>query len=475
MSKVSRNANRQKYLACGFRPPVGQLQTDVREEAFATETSAILSPAELERVVTDLFTGALGAPSIGQDESFFESGGDSLGFVSLLLALENRLGCSLPVEALAEHPTIAGMVEALQRTSAPLRSIPPAYYERLDPFPVIKQVLTTANLSVAEKWSRLRELLRIRLTDTGPRLFGYTLPYALGARIIEAMCRRTGIMRRLFRKRARLIRQGLAMSGRLVGETETFRQHLRTHLWMHWRLAALARCSRAEFDRWVTVHGVENLQRALHRGGGVVLPLSHLGPYHFSMLLLRHLGVDNFMVVGAQPPIGAVLDFLGFGRLKDRHLFSISHREHRRASQLLKGQQLLQQGGVVLISGDGYQGKLPFLFPFCGRERRFGMGFAELAVRTGACVVPIFYRVTPEGGLTVEFSAPLVATGAHDEQVAQFVRQYVTLLEQRWLADLGSVRFYQLEWFLDPSMAARSNALFTEKSGYSEHAFVEEV
>jgi hypothetical protein len=193
------------------------------------------------------------------------------------------------------------------------------------------------------------------------------------------------------------------------------------------------------------------------------------------MLLLRHLGVDNFMVVGAQPPIGAVLDFLGFGRLKDRHLFSISHREHRRASQLLKGQQLLQQGGVVLISGDGYQGKLPFLFPFCGRERRFGMGFAELAVRTGACVVPIFYRVTPEGGLTVEFSAPLVATGAHDEQVAQFVRQYVTLLEQRWLADLGSVRFYQLEWFLDPSMAARSNALFTEKSGYSEHAFVEEV
>lgn len=474
--KLSRAANRQKYLACGFLPAASLMSHSVLEPLEVEAEPKMFSQDDLKRIVTELFINALGIPTIGQDESFFDLGGDSLVFVNLLASLENRLGRVVPVEELAERPTIADMVKALDATSSHLPPQEPVLYERLTPIPVMRQVLFAADLSAAEKWRRVRELLRIRFTDTGPRFFGHTLPYAVGAPMLEWLCRQTGMMQKLFIKRVKLLDELLGAAKSLVSREEAFEQHMRTHLWMHWRVAALAQCARAEFARWVPMHGLDAFQRALQQGRGVVLPLSHLGPYLFFMLVLRQLGIEDFLIVGAQPPYGPVLDLFGFGNLKERHHFSVTHRDRRRASQLLTAQHVLQRGGVVLITGDGYQGKLPFLLPFCGRQRSFGVGFAELAAQTGAAVVPLFHRVAQGGRLAVAFLEPLSASAeTHQEKVAQWVRQYVALLEQRWLQDPGSVRFYQLEWFLYPAMAARSNALLAETAVYRERTFAEEL
>ncbi|MGE0684153.1 MAG: AMP-binding protein, partial [Candidatus Binatia bacterium] len=386
--KMSRRASRQKYLDCGFRPSAARWQGESDAQPVLSQSDAF-SRADLERLVTELFESALGIQKVSREESFFELGGDSLIFVNLLLSLEGCLGRTLPIDALAEHPTITAMVDTLDRTSPVLLPPVTAYNERLNPLSVIRQVLTDPDLSLTAKKRRLRELVRIRLTDTGPRFFGYTLPYAIGAQMLEWLCAHIGMIQLLFRKRATVVRQIVKALDYPIDETEAIQQHLRTYLWMHWRLAALAQCTPHEFSRWVTINGQATFEQALREGHGVIVPLSHLGPYFLSSLVLRHLGIHNFMTVGAQLPYAVFLDFIGLSDLKERHHFPVTNRDHRRASQLLSAQQVLEQGGVVAITGDGYQGKLPFLLPFCGRHRRFGVGFAELSARTGAKVIPL--------------------------------------------------------------------------------------
>lgn len=474
--KVSRRANRQKYLECGFRPSAVQWRGEDNEQIALSQPGSF-SRADLERLVTELFESALGIQHVSREESFFELGGDSLVFVNLLLALEARLGYPLPIDALAEHPTIAAMVDTLAQTSPVLLPSATAHNERLNPFPLLKQVFLDPNMPLAAKGRRLRELIRVRVTDTGPRLFGATLPYAFGAPVLEWLCAQTGAMSRLFHKRASVVRRLLKALDSSIPQAEAIQQHLRTYLWMHWRLAALAQCPPDEFSRWVKIQGWEVCERALRDKQGVIIPLSHLGPYFFSSLLFRHVGIRNFMTVGAQLPYAAFLDFIGLSDLKERHHFSVTNRDHRRASQLLSAQQILEQGGVVAITGDGYQGTLPFLLPFCGRQRRFGIGFAELSLRTGAKIVPLACAIQPQGRITADFLEPLAATAQapHEALVASLVQQYATLLEQRWRSDPGSVSLYQMEWFLDPALAVPPNLHLAESVRVREYAFADEV
>lgn len=457
-SKISRTANRQKYVASGFQLPASRFQFDQQGEVVATALQ--MSPANLESLVRTLVEHALGISDVEREESFFALGGDSLVFVNLVTALEDRLGRELPVEELAEQPTIAAMAQILSRETPTPRPALSASNYGIDPSTAMKQVLADSTLSWAAKGRRLRDLLRIRLTTTGPRLFGYTLPYAVGASFLEEVCRYPRILQLLFRKRARLLHNVVAALCTPVSDTEALRQHLRTFLWMYWRLAALAQCSRGEFERWVSVQGLEQLLRARDKGQGVVIPLSNIGIRGFAALLLRHVDLTNFMMVGTEDLYAGLLSFLGLDHLNERHHFTIVDRERRRASQLLTAQRLLREGGVVFIAGDGQLGKLPFLLPFCRRLRRFGFGFAELAVRTGSLVLPMFSTVRPGGKVQVEFHKPLIISEAtHQESVARLVQEYVAILEQYWCKDPGSIRFYSLEKFLELPLATQQDEI----------------
>lgn len=455
-SKISRTANRQKYVASGFQLPASRFQFDQQGEVVATALQ--MSPANLESLVRTLVEHALGISGVGREESFFALGGDSLVFVNLVTALEDRVGRELPVEELAEQPTIAAMAQVLSReTPTPRPALVVSNYG-IDPSTAMKHVLADSTLSWAAKGRQLRDLLRIRLTTTGPRLFGYTLPYAVGASLLEEVCRYPRSLQLLFRKRARLLHNVVAALGTPVSDTEALRQHLRTFLWMYWRLAALAQCSPGEFERWVSVQGLEQLLQARDKGQGVVIPLSNIGIRGLAALLLRHVDLTDFMMVGTEDLYAGLLSFLGLDHLNERHHFTIVDRERRRASQLLTAQRLLREGGVVFIAGDGQLGKLPFLLPFCRRLRRFGFGFAELAVRTGAPVLPMFSTVRPGGKVQVEFHKPLVVSGAtHQESVARLVQEYVAILEQYWCKDPGSIRFYSLEKFLELPLATQQD------------------
>ena len=67
--------------------------------------------------------------NIGIDDDFFDLGGDSLAALSILAALEDSLGRTLPLQLITEYPTIAQLAQALSLPLARsdiLRALNPA-------------------------------------------------------------------------------------------------------------------------------------------------------------------------------------------------------------------------------------------------------------------------------------------------------------------------------------------------------------
>ncbi|MFE0650164.1 SDR family NAD(P)-dependent oxidoreductase [Streptomyces sp. NPDC059534] len=93
---------------------------DTREAVGATRfprphlRSAYVAPgAGLETTVAEVWSAYLGLEQVGVHDPFFELGGNSLIGLSMVAALEKRLGRPVAPALLFEHPTVAAMAAAL--------------------------------------------------------------------------------------------------------------------------------------------------------------------------------------------------------------------------------------------------------------------------------------------------------------------------------------------------------------------------
>jgi lauroyl/myristoyl acyltransferase len=125
-----------------------------------------------------------------------------------------------------------------------------------------------------------------------------------------------------------------------------------------------------------------------------------------------------------------------------------------RSLSLYLTRPVLERGGVVRIASDGYHGTNAIYTPFHGRLRPFREGFAELAVTTGADVIPVFTSFDITGRFKVDFLAPLEVEHNktnRQEKIGAFIRQYVYLLERRWAEEPGNIAWGMLEdYFASP-------------------------
>jgi acyl-coenzyme A synthetase/AMP-(fatty) acid ligase len=94
--------------------PNGKLDRRALPEPPAATGSADQSPrTESERVLCDLFAEVLGMPSVGIDDDFFELGGQSLLAMRLINRIQDVTGTTLPIVALFDAGTVAGLAGEL--------------------------------------------------------------------------------------------------------------------------------------------------------------------------------------------------------------------------------------------------------------------------------------------------------------------------------------------------------------------------
>jgi KDO2-lipid IV(A) lauroyltransferase len=147
---------------------------------------------------------------------------------------------------------------------------------------------------------------------------------------------------------------------------------------------------RRDTEPRVQVHGAERLQRALERGGGVVIVTAHIGPWELTAQLLgSSLGADVMLVMQREANERA-------GQLQDMHRSERGLKVLHVGAHPTEALPLiahLKRGGVAAMQLDrvppnGRVLRAPlFGEPFSAPEGPF-----RLASLSGALVVPVFAR-----------------------------------------------------------------------------------
>jgi amino acid adenylation domain-containing protein/non-ribosomal peptide synthase protein (TIGR01720 family) len=131
------------------------------------EEEHVAPRTEVEERVAAIWAEVLGLETVGVEESFFELGGHSLLATRVISAVRKRLGAELPLRALFEAPTVAGLAGRVEAALGAARSAPGRILRRADDGP--------APLSFAQQ-----RLWFFQQLD--PRSSAYNMPFALRLR-----------------------------------------------------------------------------------------------------------------------------------------------------------------------------------------------------------------------------------------------------------------------------------------------------
>jgi lauroyl/myristoyl acyltransferase len=153
-------------------------------------------------------------------------------------------------------------------------------------------------------------------------------------------------------------------------------------------------------DRVFAIEGKEHLDAALARGKGVLLFQAHFGAFQMTMPAIGYSGYTMNQISasaavwkeeGASAPQKRMVD------IKAKYEYTLPVKHISITSSLRPVFHALKRNEIVGITVDGGGGKKTMPLRFLGRESVFQTGAVDLAISTGAAIVPAF--VTTEPGL----------------------------------------------------------------------------
>ena len=376
---------------------------------------------DLERRIADVVEALLGQHPIGVRDDLFERGLDSLRYAELHVALEEVLCRRLPDEVFVRART----VEQLAGSG-------------LEPLPGGDATVPGGGHDYGKSWRRLDREMRARFLAA--RLIGW-LPFRWSFAGLNWLSKRAAFRQAWpARRQVVMIRFFLATVDSAKDADAAIARSLCCNYSQPWLLRSMARAVSASPERYSVVEGLEHFRRARAAGRGVILAVSHFGIPHADLLVLERTGETGIVTLGA---FEYELELMGLERSPHIRLaVEPAANFEFRANFLRRARSVLKGGGVVRIAADGLHGTGGRTWPFHGRNRHFRPGLGEVALETGAPVVPVFGVLAGDGRLQVEFLPPLEAADAglpKQAAVDHCLGQYLLLLEKRWALDPGSV------------------------------------
>ena len=248
--------------------------------------------------------------------------------------------------------------------------------------------------------------------------------HRMNARWLKFLCSRTPVQTAVWPAAVDFLRHFATVFGVSPAETRRF-LGLSLQGWL-WRGLCFADLLREPelVARLIRVAGWEHFDQCRRDGTGLVLVAVHGQFTRLFRPYLRHRGHDA----------------LGVGlpshRLENEGFRTPGEKRFALARQMHAAKHLLTRGGLAFNLPDAFQNlDNSRTVEFFGRQRGIAAGFAELALKTGARVVPIACRFTPRGSFVLEFGAPFHAPGPdspHDERIDSLVGQYADFLRAEW-------------------------------------------
>ena len=147
---------------------------------------------------------------------------------------------------------------------------------------------------------------------------------------------------------------------------------------------------KSQLDHITSIEGIDNLNRALQDGKGVILLLSHFGSFLLPLPVLGYMGHKVFQVTGkplleGRNPIHKKL--FKFRKTESDKLpihFIVANRYLGPIVRALKS------NSIVVIAFDGRTGDRWIQGKLFNRTAQFSPGPFNLALRTGAAILPTF-------------------------------------------------------------------------------------
>ncbi|MEE8369829.1 MAG: lysophospholipid acyltransferase family protein [Dehalococcoidia bacterium] len=198
----------------------------------------------------------------------------------------------------------------------------------------------------------------------------------------------------------------------------------------------LIRMPRMNIDHFVhhrlTFQGFqENLQPAIDAGNGVILMSGHYGNPELAVQVLIPMGVRLFALTEPVKPPALSRLINGFRSSTGHEFTPVS------VGSVKTLMQRLRQGQVVALMSDrDIQGPRAVL-PFCGTQTLMPTGPIEVALRTGAAVVPAFSWRTGRHQLVGSLEKPLELqrTGDLEQDVRAGTLRFLERLERHLRED----------------------------------------
>lgn len=244
------------------------------------------------------------------------------------------------------------------------------------------------------------------------------------ARWLKFLCCRAPTLRELWPEEVGFLRHFAAVFGLPPAERREFvRLSLLGELWRSWCYNDLYQGPPELVGRLTRVTGWEHFDRCRDGAGVILLPIHA----QFSRLFrpyLRYRGHDSIGVG------------LTYDKLEATGFRTSPAKQLELARQMHAAKHLLSRRGIAHSLPDFPQNDHNCrLIEFFGRQRRIATGFAELALKTGAHVMPIAHQFSRRGFFLLEFGAPFHVLGPHsphDQRVDSLVGQYASFLRDEW-------------------------------------------
>ena len=192
--------------------------------------------------------------------------------------------------------------------------------------------------------------------------------------------------------------------------------------------------NRKFIEKIVKIEGKEHLDNALAKGKGVLLFQAHFGAFQMTMPAIGYRGYRMNQISAAASLWKKGSDSAAQKKMLDikaRYENTLPVRHISVTSTLKPLFKALRMNEIVGITVDGGGGKNVVMIKFLGRDAYFQIGAVDIAIKTGAEIIPAF--ILTENGLRhrLIIHEPLKRNSvlSKDENRKSILQEFVTLLE----------------------------------------------